>query len=643
MLELVEYHLPFYAVAMILCMTNLFFTLIGKRYDRPQNRLYMMMNVIVMLNSLSGLVCSVTAFYEASNTAHLLTEIFQFLYFFFHPMLAAVFFFYAMTVTGAIYSIRKRKLIGAYLPIVIMEFFVLLNPFFHWVYYYDDEQAFHRGWAETILYIGAAVYFLATVRELLNAWKGLTKSKRNSLLYFVVFTIVGVGLQAVNINIKSELFAEAFALLGIMLAVESEDERLYADVGFYNRKALQLDLENYFATDQKFYAICIKVQNSEMIRRITGSSNTDIMSDILSGYLKNILARYYIYYPNPETFFLTVMEDDEEFALGIADKLSKRFQESWVHNGIEFMLHATIMMVYIPKEIHSVEDMFFMIDRPAPDFSTPNPHMGDELNYLVHRLEIEKAIQNALTSKGFEVYYQPTFHIDGMIHGAEALVRLNAPQLGFISPEEFIPIAEQMGVIDDIDDYVLDCVCDFLHSGIPMANGMESINVNLSVIQCMRPGFVQKILKIVEGHKVDKEMINFEITESVAASDYKILSGVIKELKGSGFMFSMDDYGTGYSNMSAMFSLDFDIVKIDNSILWGAFESRQGMVILEKSVDMIRSMGQKILVEGVETAEQADLLKRLGVDFLQGFYFSKPLQKGDFIAFIQNRTIEMLG
>ncbi|MBQ8983394.1 MAG: EAL domain-containing protein, partial [Lachnospiraceae bacterium] len=129
---------------------------------------------------------------------------------------------------------------------------------------------------------------------------------------------------------------------------------------------------------------------------------------------------------------------------------------------------------------------------------------------------------------------------------------------------------------------------------------------------------------------------NFEITESVAASDYKFLGRVIRSLKKNGFMFSMDDYGTGYSNVAAILSLDFDVVKIDKSILWGAEKSELGLIILENTIHMVRQMKKQILVEGVETLAQIELLTKLGVDYLQGFYYSKPIPKQEFIVKIQN-------
>ncbi len=227
---------------------------------------------------------------------------------------------------------------------------------------------------------------------------------------------------------------------------------------------------------------------------------------------------------------------------------------------------------------------------------------------------------------------------DNRLHGAEALIRLHDPELGNLFPDEFIPIAEQIGLIDEVDDYVLREVCDFIRSGVPKKYGMDCINVNLSVLQCMQPNFADHIAGIVEEYGIDKHMINFEITESIAASDYITLSRVVRTLKKQGFKFSMDDYGTGYSNMQSIFRLDFDIVKIDKSILWSAEKGQLGQIILDSSVRMIRQMRRKILVEGVETEYQLQILRDMGVDYAQGYLFSRPISKRDLIELLEKQA-----
>ena len=145
---------------------------------------------------------------------------------------------------------------------------------------------------------------------------------------------------------------------------------------------------------------------------------------------------------------------------------------------------------------------------------------------------------------------------------------------------------------------------------------------------------------IVARFDVNPAKINFEITESVATNDYNALDAVIRDLKDGGFTFAMDDYGTGYSNMQSIFSLDFDLVKIDKGILWSAEKNSIGRAILDNSVRMIREMNRKILVEGVETEEHIKLLAKLSVDYLQGFYFSKPVPKDEFIELARTQQAE---
>ena len=150
----------------------------------------------------------------------------------------------------------------------------------------------------------------------------------------------------------------------------------------------------------------------------------------------------------------------------------------------------------------------------------------------------------------------------------------------------------------------------------------------------MKPGFVQSINQEADRYGIDRSRINFEITESVAASDYDQLSQIVSELKRSGFRFSLDDYGTGYSNVMSVFSMDLDIIKIDKSILWTAVDHELGRILLENTVRMIKQMGRKVLVEGIETEAQLDLLRKVGVDYLQGFYFSRPLPKEELLKLL---------
>ena len=643
MAEINYFNVALYGAAFLISLTNLIFTFIQQRTDKLQNKLYILVVIIVAGNAATQIVSEFAKPFVLEDNAYFTAvRICEYLYFLLHTALCPAFCLYVLSVCGGRAGMtHKRNLIYSSL-FLITELLVITNPLTGLVYTFNEKREFVRGWAENLIYVAAAIYLIFSIFMLLFTWNALTMKRRLALIYFFLLVVAGVVVQFINIKIKSELFAEALALLGGMTAIESEDDRIDIDTGIYNRKALQTDLSSFIVNNRSFCLICLKVTNADLVERATGSYNSDRLPMAVATFLRTLVPRYCVYSTSPGTFIITVMDPSEEKALAMSFTIIKRFDEPWVFGDTELMLNAVIMEAKVPERIKSASDAFYMADCPVPKNSDKKILSGSDLDFLMRRAAVENAVNQGFEEHNFEVYYQPTFNLaDKSLHGAEALIRLHDGVLGSIFPDEFIPIAEQIGVIDAIDDFVLKEVCEFIASGIPAKYGIKTINVNLSVIECMQPGFVKHINTVTDKYRISKEAINFEITESVAASDYELLSKVVTALKNDGFHFSMDDYGTGYSNIRAIFMLDFDVVKIDKSILWSAEESEMGKIILENSVRMIKQMKREILVEGVETQEQINLLSTLAVDYLQGYFFSRPIPKDEFIKLISTYSEQL--
>ncbi|MBQ8927935.1 MAG: EAL domain-containing protein [Oscillospiraceae bacterium] len=630
-------HIAFYTCGLLLCATILFFTLMQQHVGKPQNRLFLTLVSLLTVNLLGELIVSFTEpAIISSPLAFTVTNILQFLYFLTHSALCPVFFLYVHSVCGkSLRSLGKWLLYAV--PFLLMELVVLLDPLLHWVYHYDAQQEFVRGWGETVIYLIAGAYLVMSVLMLLFSWNALTARRRSALIYCFFLVFGGILVQLLLIDVRCELFSEALAFMGVMMAVETEGDRINTDTGLYNRKALGSDIKGYLLNRRTLQLICIKIRNPEIILRMTGSENADILSGLIGEYLRTLVPLHRIYCTAPETFLVLLPDADEARARDMSAEILSRFEAPWRCADSELMLQAVVMAADAPGRIHSETDALFMADSPIPDKLNKQLLIGCDLDYLMRRAALRQAVTRGLENGFFQVHYQPTYHLPTMrLHGAEALVRLQDTIIGRVYPDEFIPIAEQTGMISEIDNLVLLDTCRFLRSGIPDIYGMDCINVNLSMVHCMQPGFAEVINSIVEESGIEKRKINFEITESIASSDYKRLGEIVSQLREEGYQFSMDDYGTGYSNIHSFFSLEFDIVKIDKSILWGAQESEMGRILLESTIRMLRQMGRRILVEGVETQEQIDLLRRLSVDYAQGYYFSKPLPKEQFIHYIEH-------
>lgn len=625
--------------ALLVCIVNLIYTFIERRTDKTQNRIFISMICILIVNSISGMITGIYG--DNPGESGYIYQVFQvskYAYFVTHTALCPLFFYYVCCLSFVSNKMKSMKAKLIFMPFFITEILAVTNPLTHYVWSYKEGEGFHREWGEFLIYIAALIYYILSFVILGRTWKVISGKRKAALVFFFALVGVGVFLQLIKKDFKVEVLAEAVGFTGVLIAVENEDDRIDFGMGFYNRAALRLDIGSCLRNRRDLHIIIIYIHNYDLIDRIVGDEDTNIIADILSDYLKSITKRYHIYVPDKDKIVMTFYSDVYSDADRIAERIAERFDETWIYKDYTVQFNVSVILADLPDQITSTSELFYMIENPVPADNEKKVLKGEDLQFIMRRRAVESALSRGFTENSYEVYYQPTYHINRRLHGAEALIRMHDGQLGNLYPDEFIPVAERCGLIDDIDDFVLEEVCRFVSTGIPQKCGIDNINVNLSVIQCMRPHFVERINEIVERYNVEKSFINFEITETIAANDYEILSGTIQRLKEEGFLFSMDDYGTGYSNVSAIFSLNLDVIKIDKSLLWGAEKSELGMVILENTIRMICQMKKKILVEGVETLEQIRLLEKLGVDFLQGYYFSKPIPKDDFIKHIEKAS-----
>jgi EAL domain-containing protein (putative c-di-GMP-specific phosphodiesterase class I) len=253
-------------------------------------------------------------------------------------------------------------------------------------------------------------------------------------------------------------------------------------------------------------------------------------------------------------------------------------------------------------------------------------------------MALSTIIDDAIRDEIFEVYYQPIYCVaDGRFHSAEALVRLNDPTFGFVSPGLFIPEAEQSGAIIDIGTILLKKICAFL-AVIDFHNtGLAYVEVNLSTEQCVRPQLAGELLTIIDTYGIEPSRMNLEITETSATFSQAVVEANVRRLAAAGFTFSLDDYGTGYSNVTRALALPFSLIKLDKSFADGLDDERRS-VACARSIQMMHEIGCQVLVEGVETGAQARALADMGADYLQGYRYARPMPEAEFVSFLEGHA-----
>ena len=259
----------------------------------------------------------------------------------------------------------------------------------------------------------------------------------------------------------------------------------------------------------------------------------------------------------------------------------------------------------------------------------------------LQQVEMETSILEAINNKELLVYYQPKIlTLDNTIIGIEALVRWNSPKKGIISPDVFIPIAESMHIINEIDMFVLEQVCQDMKEWQKLDLKDVKVSINLSGYDIGLENIYETIISTVESHNVSPKNIEFEITETYFSEFNKKEMDTLNSLKEYGFTMSIDDFGTGYSSLNNLKKLPVNVLKIDKSFVLDMDDNEENKKLVKMIIDLAHIFSMKVIAEGVETQGHLEYLKAQGCDYIQGYLESKPLPKEEFIKYIEKKKLK---
>ena len=331
--------------------------------------------------------------------------------------------------------------------------------------------------------------------------------------------------------------------------------------------------------------------------------------------------------------------NDENDALAIAERLLQAFRKPFKLAGRDLILTLSIGIAISPKDgtcssvlLRNADTAMYQakaMGRNTSSFFTPQMNVA-----MRRRFEIEEQMHGALERNEFELYYQPQIDVKtNTIVGAEALLRWHNIVLGEITPDEFIPIAEQTGLIAPIGVFVLQQALRFLNEWQSINKQNYTMAINLSPRQFRDPELVNIIKRTLHKNSISNACLELEITEGVLMNSQTSIRDALLQIDELGIKLSMDDFGTGYSSLSYLREYPFDVLKIDRSFITGITDNKADCNLVKAAIAMSHSLEIKVVAEGVETKEQLDLLNELNCDIAQGFYLSKPLPGAKLLNF----------
>lgn len=520
--------------------------------------------------------------------------------------------------------------------------------------FFDPQTALARPKAFFIQEIAIAICFLALllifssghIRKVFSHIPALLKSTGS----------ICSGNYNIKLNCKRQdefsVMANAIDHLTDEITEKNQliEKSSYCDslTGLPNRAGIYNEIKKMITRAKndgsKFAVIFLNISNFKWINDMLGHNYGDVYLKAFSEKLKTIcdsygfLGRFY-----SDTFaLLAPFESNVQDITALVTKIKTDFQNSLVvyHDAlyIKFSVGAAVFPDddYTPDMLLRDADIALNISREH-GFGKLEYYNNYAYRKITNRAKIGQQLSYALTNHEMNLYFQPIIRTDSReIHGFEVLLRWHNNELGEISPEEFIPVAEETGSVIPIGTWAFESACRFHKNICKMFNRDFVMSINVSPQQILQPGFSENISQVLDITQIKPELVQLEITETVLIDLIDSAEGIFKKLRSLGIRIALDDFGTGYSSLSYLKNFSIQCLKIDRSFVTDVFDKKKDYDIAESIINMVHNLGIETVAEGVETEGQYSSLAQMNCDYIQGYMVGKALSEQQTIEFIES-------
>lgn len=563
-------------------------------------------------------------------------------YFVAHGLLLPALLLYVHSLTDHSLSDWKR-LIPWLVPAAFSMLLILTSWYSSSLFWLDEGGNYHRGSMIWLLYLVTFFDYLGILVCLVRSWRVIAPGERDSIAIFLAISLTAVVIQLFFPWLLVENFASAVCVMMFQLTVQNPELVLEGGTGMLNKQGLVNLLAPMFDRQRSFQVGFLMVDNYHELEKIYGYTRLESRIGVLAGFLKQhpgvVFARLdsdlFCFVPenqqNTQNWMNLLQDLDEDTLMG---HLRRR--------RIGVRVQMKMGVVSCPKEAESISALLELFDMAARlpmanDQDAFRLSPVDVLN-LRRRKLIQEQVRTAVRDKSLSMVYQPIYDIRAKrFCSAEALMRMYTEKTGSVSPAEFIRIAEENGAILKLTRFAVETVCRFLRTAQLQKLGLGWMNINLSAVDCAQENLAARMLEIIRSYQAEPGMISAEITETAFTTMPDSVLTNLTELSRAGVTIMLDDYGTGYSNLNRLCSMPLDVVKLDKSLVDNVCTSEPARIVMENTVSMMKRLNKRVLVEGVETREQSDYLIGLGVDYIQGYYYARPMDATHLLELFQSQ------
>lgn len=617
----------------------------GSHLPTLKNKIFQSCLTVTISAMLSNILSTVMI-YHYTVVPLWMTWLVTSIYFILTPLMGLVYFLYVVSVVCAEGPRLRRLILCGSIPGLLYSLLVLVNFWSKSLFDVSLADGYVRGSLISVTYIVFYLYCLASIVVTICNHKRIGREIYRILAAFPILAVIVILVQQAYPDIILSGSAATCALLLIYLHLQNKQISLDYLTGVPNHQEL-LNMLGYLmkkSPEKPFTLIVVSLREFRHINAAQGQQGGDRLLKSVCQFLCKVGPRENIYRFGGDEFALLFPETNEQEIRGCMAAIRRRMEAPWEIGLYRCQLSVVLGIVSRSEVGETIENVISSIEYAVMQAKTGkcgwicycDEAMREKLE---RRRNIIQILRDQLVSPTFEMYYQPICSVaTGEFHYAESLMRIRDSAVGPIFPSEFIPIAEEAGLIADITYIILDKVCKFQHHLLEEGLCLNSIHVNFSAAQFSQPDLADRVLQIIHSNEIPPSAIKIEFTESTLAENPQVVTDFTLRLKREGIRMGLDDFGTGYSNIATVINTPFSTIKLDKSLVWASMESSVSALAVQNLVRTFKDLGQTVIAEGVETEEQKQLVTRFGVDQIQGFYYSKPLTGEDMEAFLRKNS-----
>lgn len=569
------------------------------------------------------------------------------IYFILTPLMGLAYYLYTVSLVCTESCQLRRAIAVGVVPGAAYLVMVLMNPINKQLFDLNMEEGYIRGHMIVLTYLVFYAYCLACIVVTVINHKRVQREIYKILAAFPILAVLVIIFQQFYPNVILSGSAATCALLIIYLHLQNRQISLDYLTNVPNRHEL-LDMLGYMlkkSPDKEFALMVVSLRDFRQINNACGQQNGDGLLREVSRFLCGIVPHGTVYRYSGDEFAILFTPADKEQVGHCIEAIQDRMKQPWQVADYRIMADVVVGIINHSEAGESLERIVGAIEYAVSQAKTGRNGSVcycDEamLGKLERKRQVIQILKDQIARESFEMYYQPIYSVEsGCFRDAESLMRIPDSPIGPIYPSEFIPIAEETGLLIDITYIILDKVCRYINRLLAQGIDIRSIHVNFSAVQFSQRDLKDKVLEIIRRNNTPMSAIKIEFTESTLAESTEVVTDFAMEMKRHGIMMGLDDFGTGYSNISTVIRIPFGTVKLDKSLVWVSIDNENSALAVKNLTYTFKQLGMMVVAEGVENEEQKALVNYFGVDQIQGFYYARPLPGDEMEQFMLQHSI----